>query len=313
MYVFGPVPSRRLGQSLGIDPLRFKTCNYNCVYCQLGRTRRYTTQRQDFVPRDAVVTQVEAALQRLGAGQVDYVTFVGQGEPLLYASLGWLIRAVKSATSLPVAVITNGSLLSEAEVRAEVLPADVVIPTLDAADATLYRRINRPHPSLRLESLLQGLHEFRREYGGRLWIEVMLVAGLNDSDEHLGRLGEMLRSLSPDAIQINVPIRPPAEPWVQIPDEGRIRAALDAFGKRAESIAPYRGAVSTPAGGDLAESILDIIQRHPIPEDDLYEALAGYGHERVAAALARLQQEGQARRREYLGRVFWTCAEAMAA
>ncbi len=313
MYVFGPVPSRRLGQSLGIDPLRFKTCNYNCVYCQLGRTRRFTTARQDFVPREAVLNQIEGALQRLGPGEVDYITFVGQGEPLLYASLGWLIRAVKGLTSLPVAVITNGALLSEPEVREEVKPADVVIPTVDAADVALFRRINRPHPSIRLDSLLQGLREFRQMYGGLLWIEVMLVAGLNDGDEHLARLGETLRALSPDAIQINVPVRPPAEPWVQIPSDERIQAAVGALGDKAKFIAPYRGTVSIPSEGDLGESVLDIIRRHPIPEGDLYEALGGYGREKVAAALARLLREGQAQRREYLGHAFWTYAGARAA
>ena len=308
MYVFGPVPSRRLGQSLGIDPLRFKVCNYNCVYCQPGRTRRLTTERQDFCPREAILKQTEAALQRLGVDEVNYITFVGQGEPLLCASLGWLIRAVKSLTSLPVAVITNGALLSDADVRVEVLAADVVIPSVDAADPALFMHINRPHPSLSLESLMRGLRDFRREYRGLLWIEVMLVAGLNDGDEHLARLGETLRSLSPDSIQINVPIRPPAEPWVQIPGQDRIRAALAAFGEKAEAVVPYHGKVDMSGGGDLGESILDIIRRHPILECDLYEALGGYGLQKVALTLGRLQGEGQAQRREHLGRAFWTYA-----
>lgn len=313
MYVFGPVPSRRLGQSLGVDPLRFKACNYNCVYCQLGRTRRLTTKRQNFVRHETIVKQVEGALQRLGAGEVDYITFVGQGEPLLCAGLGRMIRAVKSLTSLPVAVITNGALLSDADVRVEVLPADVVIPTVDAAYPELFRRLNRPHPSLSLESLVRGLREFRQEYHGRLWVEVMLVAGLNDNDEHLAQLGETLQSLSPDAIQINVPVRPPAEPWVQIPGEDRVQAALAAFGEKAEFVAPYEGKVDMSGSGDLGESILDIIRRHPIPESDLYIALGGYGLQRVAVTLGRLEYEGQAQRREHLGRAFWTYAGAKAA
>lgn len=313
MYVFGPVPSRRLGQSLGIDPLRFKACNYNCVYCQLGRTRQFTTERRDYCPREAIVNEVEAALRRLKPNEVDYLTFVGQGEPLLCASLGWLLLAVKSLTTLPVAVITNGALLSDADVRTEVLPADVVIPTVDAADPVLFRRINRPHPSLRLESLLRGLRDFRREYAGQMWIEVMLVAGLNDSDDHLARLGETLRSLSPDAIQINVPVRPPAEPWVRIPGEDRVQAALAAFGEKAEFIGPYHGKVHVGGSGDLGESILDIIRRHPIPECDLYIALGGYGLQKVAVTLGGLQDQGKAQRREYQGRAFWTYAGDRAA
>jgi wyosine [tRNA(Phe)-imidazoG37] synthetase (radical SAM superfamily) len=276
------------------------------VLPQLGRTRRLTNERQDFFQREAVLKQVAAALRRLRADDVDYITFVGQGEPLLCASLGWLIRAAKSLTSLPVAVITNGALLSDSDVRIEVLPADVVIPTVDAADRALFGRINRPHTSLRLESLLQGLRDFRQEYSGLLWIEVMLVAGLNDDDGHLARLGESLRSLSPDAIQINVPIRPPAEPWVKVPGEDRIEAALAAFGDKAQVVAPYLGKVNFAGGGDLGDSILDIIQRHPIPERDLYEALGGYGLQQVAVTLERLQDEGQAHRREHLGHAFWT-------
>jgi len=313
VFVFGPVPSRRLGQSLGIDTVPYKACNYNCVYCQLGRTRRFTVRRQDFFPPQAVLDQVEAALKRLGAGEVDYITFVGQGEPLLCASLGWLIRAVKTLTALPVAVITNGALLTAADVRAEVLVADVVIPTLDAADAVMFRRINRPHPSLRLEPLLRGLRDFRQEYAGRLWIEVMLVAGMNDDDEHLARLGQALRSLSPDAIQINVPIRPPAEPWVQVPSADRIQAALAAFGQKAEAVAPYHGKVDISGGDDLGESILDIIRRHPIPEADLYIALGGYGLQKVAVTLESLKNQGKAQRREHLGHAFWTYAGDQAA
>lgn len=312
MYVFGPVPSRRLGQSLGIDPIAYKTCNYNCVYCQLGRTTRFTTTRRDFFRREAILAEVESALGRLGAGDVDYITFVGQGEPLLCASLGWLIRAVKGLTALPVAVITNGALLHDSEVRTDVLDADVVIPTMDAADPVLFRRINRPHPSLNLERLMRGLRDFRREYSGQIWIEVMLVAGLNDGDEHLARLGEMLRTLSPDAIHINVPVRPPAEPWVQIPPEHRVQAALAAFGERAQVIAPHQGKVYIPGEGNLGESILDIIRRHPISEEDLHAALGGYGIQTVNMALERLQHEGQARKREYAGRMFWTYAGKVA-
>lgn len=306
MFVFGPVPSRRLGRSLGIDPIPFKACNYNCVYCQLGRTRRFTTQRHDFFPPEAILEQAASALQGHSPGEIDFVTFVGQGEPLLCASLGRLIRGVKQLTSLPVAVITNGSLLNEPSVREDLLAADTVIPTLDAIRSVVFRRINRPHPSIRLRSVLEGLRDFRREYTGQLWIEVMLVKGLNDDREHLLRLGEVLQSLCPDAIQINVPVRPPAEPWVCSPDVQALQMAVAALGEKASLLAPCNGAVDLSGEPCLLDTIADIVRRHPIPESELRAALAGYGAEQVDEVLARLEGSGRAQPRSHRGEVFWS-------
>lgn len=149
-HVFGPVPSRRLGQSLGVDPIPFKTCNWNCVYCQLGRTAPVTNVRRDYFPPDVIVAQTSHALRSHSSGAIDWVTFVGSGEPTLHASLGWMIRQIKALTPIPVAVITNGSLLYQPEVREELIAADAVLPTLDAGNGQLYCAINRPHPFLTL-------------------------------------------------------------------------------------------------------------------------------------------------------------------
>lgn len=169
-YVFGPVPSPRLGQSLGIDPIPFKTCNWNCVYCQLGRTAPLTNERRDYFPPDEILTQVKMALDAHQPGEIDWVTFVGSGEPTLHASLGRMIRQVKSLTHVPVAVITNGSLLYLPDVRDELLAADAVLPTLDAGSEALYRTINRPWPELTFERLVEGLITFRQAYARKLWI-----------------------------------------------------------------------------------------------------------------------------------------------
>jgi len=176
--VFGPVPSRRLGQSLGIDPIPPKTCNWNCVYFQLGRSVPVVIQRRHYVSTQTIIAQVQGDLDAHGAGEIDWITFVSSGEPTLHAGFGGVIRAVKAVTDIPVAVITNGSLLYLPEVRREPLPADAVLPTLDAGDQDLYRRINRPWPSLTCNRLLRGLISFREEYPGKLWPEVMLVRGL---------------------------------------------------------------------------------------------------------------------------------------
>lgn len=178
--VYGPVPSRRLGPSLGVDPIPFKTCNYNCVYCQLGRTTPVTNERKDFFPREAILAEVEAALKAHQPGEMNYITFVGQGEPLLCASIGWLIRQVKALTDIPVAVITNGSLLFMPDVREDLRAADVVMPSLDAADEETFRRINRPWAKLQIALIIEGMVAFREMFENQLWIEVMLVKGLND-------------------------------------------------------------------------------------------------------------------------------------
>jgi len=179
-YIFGPVPTRRLGQSLGIDPVPLKTCNWNCVYCQLGRSKPMANERKDFFPADEILAEAKNALLSHQPGEIDWVTFVGSGETTLHASLGWLIREVKKITKLPVAVITNGSLLYKREVRQELLAADAVLPSLDAGTPELYQHINRPYPGLSFESLLDGLIAFSEEYQGNLWVEVMLVKDIND-------------------------------------------------------------------------------------------------------------------------------------
>nr|MBN1229190.1 radical SAM protein [Anaerolineae bacterium] len=197
-YVFGPVPSRRLGQSLGIDTIPLKTCNWNCVYCQLGRTQPLINERREYIPRKTILAQVRDALAAHRPGDIDWVTFVGSGEPTLHSGIGWLIQEVKAAGSLPVAVITNGSLLYLAEVRDALAAADAVMPSLDAGTVELYRRINRPHPEATFERLVDGLIAFRHQYGGKLWIEVMLVRGLNDTEPALQDIAAVLRRVNPD-------------------------------------------------------------------------------------------------------------------
>jgi wyosine [tRNA(Phe)-imidazoG37] synthetase (radical SAM superfamily) len=224
-YVFSPVPSRRLGQSLGIDTIPLKTCNWNCVYCQLGRTQPVTNERRGYFPPAEIIAVVAQALEAHRPGEIDWVTFVGSGEPTLHASIGWLIRQVKTLSDAPVAVITNGSLLYLPDVRDALVAADAVLPTLDAGTPELYRQINRPHPDVTFERLLDGLVAFRRAYQGRLWLEIMLVKGLNDTANALGHIAAAVAHIRPDQVHLNLPTRPPAEPWVQPADEeGLLRA-----------------------------------------------------------------------------------------
>ena len=304
-FVYGPVPSRRLGQSLGVDPIPHKTCNYNCIYCQLGRTRPVTNERRDFFPRGAILAQVEQALGSHEPGEIDYVTFVGQGEPTLNASLGWLIRRVKAMTDIPVAVITNGALLLRDTVRQELAAADVVIPTLDAADEKTFRHVNRPWPKLRIDDVIEGMVTFREMYEGQIWMEVMLVKGVNDDEETLLRLRDALSRIRPDRIDINVPVRPPAEPWVEIPEPEALMHAVAILGEAAEVVGPYEGEFDLSGFDGPVEAVLALVRRHPIRQQRLVETLSRVAPGETEAVLQRLRESDQAQQRTYRGETFW--------
>jgi wyosine [tRNA(Phe)-imidazoG37] synthetase (radical SAM superfamily) len=309
-YVFGPVPSRRLGRSLGIDPVPMKTCNWNCVYCQLGGTRDPGASPESLPSVDDVVEEVRAALAAPGAGAIDWVTFAGSGEPTLHPELGRMIRGVKCLASVPVAVITNGALLYRPEVRAGLSESDAVLPTLDAGTDRLYRRINRPDSSLDFERYVAGLETFRREFGGQMWLEVMLIRGLNDGEEVLRDLAAVIRRIGPDQVNINQPTRPPSEPWVEPPDEEGLERAKRLLGDSARMVAPSGGAVELIGGGDLAEAIEGLVSRHPIEEGELLQSLAGRSEEEIRRALADLEASGRARALERRGVRHWVSAEA---
>jgi wyosine [tRNA(Phe)-imidazoG37] synthetase (radical SAM superfamily) len=308
--VYGPVPSRRLGQSLGVDPIPFKTCNYNCVYCQLGRTHPLINRRQDFYPPEMILAEVRAALAAHPPGAIDYVTFVGQGEPLLCASLGRLLAAVKAMSNLPVALITNGSLLFQPDVRAEVQAADVVMPTVDAADQATFRRINRPWRRLQVEAILAGMAEFRQIYAGQLWVEVMLVKGVNDGEAALTGIAAALRRIQPDQVHLNVPLRPPAERWVEPPDNLGMVRAMAILGEVAPIVTPASGAVVLAPDMPIADAVVEIIRRHPLREAELVEELERYTPGQVAETLAALQASGQARRLVYRDQAYWEYPES---
>lgn len=304
-YIYGPVPSRRLGQSLGVDPIPFKTCNFNCVYCQLGRTAPLTNKRRDYIRSDDILTQLAEALAVHEPGMIDYVTFVGQGEPTLCASLGWLIRQVKAMTSIPVAVLTNDALLSRTDVRQDLDAADVVIPSLDAATEAMFQRINRPWPRFHIADIIAGLAAFRELSSSQVWVEVMLVKGLNDGEAELHALRDALTHIHPQRVQINVPVRPPAEPWVEIPEAEALARAVAILGESAELVAPYDGDFTLDYSCGPVEAVLTIIRRHPMREHCLKETLRRYTLEKPEAVLAELEASGQARRRSYAGEAYW--------
>ena len=267
-------------------------------------------ERIDYFPPDEILGEVKAALAAHKPGQIDWITFVGSGETTLHASIGWLIREVKKLTDLPVAVITNGSLLYLPEIRAELAAADVVLPSLDAGNPQLYRKINRPHPELTFERLLEGLVRFREEYQGKLWVEVMLVSGLNDTEMALREIAAALARIQPHEVHILQPTRPPAETWVQPPDETGLLRARAILGEIARVVHPASGAFDLSGSESLVDAVIGIITRHPMQEDELIQTLAHWSPGEISAALEALANSGQAQIVERYGVRFWTAAPA---
>ena len=309
-YVFGPVPSRRLGQSLGIDTIPLKTCNWNCVYCQLGRTRPLTNERKAYIPCGDILAEVKSALAAHTPGEIDWVTFVGSGEPLLHVKMGWLIQQVKTMTKLPVAVITNGSLLYLPEIRQELIAADAVMPSLDAGNADLYRKLNRPHAQVTFKRLVDGLIAFREEYQGKLWVEVMLIQSWNDSESALQEIADILARVQPDEVHLLLPTRPPAETWVRPTDEEGLLRARAILGQVARVVHPASGTFDLSGADSLEEAIIGIITRHPMQNDELKNALERWSSTEVAAVLDNLITSGQAQIISRHGVRFWSSSTA---
>jgi wyosine [tRNA(Phe)-imidazoG37] synthetase (radical SAM superfamily) len=289
-HVFGPVPSRRLGRSLGLDPIPFKTCTYDCVYCQLGRTTHQTLARAPYVPASTLIAELQAWLA--SGRTADVITLSGSGEPTLNSEIGAIIQWLKQHVSLPVALLTNGALLFQAEVREAIQLVDLLLPSLDAGTPAAFARINRPCPELSLDLLEEGLLAARRECPAAMWLEVMLVAGFNDSAEEMEAIRKIIEGVQPDRVQINTVVRPPAEAYAAAVSQETLAAAREVFGERAEIIAPTRASLAvTEPDRQLAERMLSLLARRPCTLSDLAAPLAIHPNE-AAQHLARLLAEG---------------------
>jgi wyosine [tRNA(Phe)-imidazoG37] synthetase (radical SAM superfamily) len=300
-HLFGPVPSRRLGRSLGVDLVPRKTCPYDCVYCEVGPSTRRTLKRFPY-RAEAILRELADYLQE-GAGEADFITLAGSGEPTLNLDLGRLISAIKSMTAIPVAVLTNGALLHLAEVRRDLAAADVVLPSLDAAIEETWRAVNRPLPGLTLETIIKGLLAFRREYPGQIWLEILLLKGINDTEEELAALSRVLRDLAPDKVQLNTQVRPGVEDWARALSRAELAAAAAALGPGVEVIASFNGGPPpSPAPGDA--DFLAMLARRPMTAADLARAL-GLALPEVKERLRRLLAAGRLSRDLYREQEFY--------
>ena len=264
-YVFGPVPSRRLGKSLGISPIPRKTCNYSCIYCQLGRTDKMTGERKEFFPLKDIINEFKEYLKE--SFDFDVVTIVGEGEPTLYSKLGELIKEVKKITDKPVAVITNGALLSSKEVRGELMNADIVLPSIDGYNEETAKKIDRPLGTIHFKDELEGLIEFSKKYNGQLLLEIMLISGINCDKNSIGHFKDILKKIRYDKVYLNTPVRPPAESFVKVVSQEEMKYAVEELW--GVSIDMLSSGEFFSEIEDSYEAILNIIRRHPMNQFEI--------------------------------------------
>jgi len=304
-YIYGPVPSRRLGRSLGIDPIPSKTCNYQCIYCQLGKTTFFTNERRNYFPKEEIIAEMREAIEQ-NEKKIDYLTFVGSGEPTLYKDLEELILKAKELSKNPISVITNGALLYNSEVAKALMLADVILPSLDAGDSQLFIKINRPHPSLKYNDIIQGLIEFKKRFKGKLWLEVMIIKGVNDSNENLLKIKEKIDLIKPDRIDINFPIRPPTENWVKIPDKSIIPLLIEIFDDIYDITFPEKGKFDFYSL-DFEKEVLSIIERHPMRQEQIIETFSteDFNQKEILQRLKALEYRKMIKRIIYNNEIFW--------
>jgi wyosine [tRNA(Phe)-imidazoG37] synthetase (radical SAM superfamily) len=305
-YTYGPVPSRRLGRSLGVDLVPAKTCDLNCVYCQLGRTEHTTLERAEYAPVDVVVAEVRQRLQE--GPRPDYVTLAGSGEPTLHVGFGDVAAGIKAGSNVPIALVTNGTLFHLPEVRAACGAIDLVLPNLDAGDEETFRRVNRPHGGLTLETVVEGLARLRREFAGQIWLEVFLVEGVNTSDGQLARIRECVDRIEPDRVQLNTAVRPPAEADVRVPSAQRLEEARSMLGARAEIIVPLRGLPETPGARAQRQEVLATLRRRPCTLEDVARGM-GINRAEAAKHIGRLLDEGAIQVRQRLYDTYYEAVE----
>jgi wyosine [tRNA(Phe)-imidazoG37] synthetase (radical SAM superfamily) len=285
-YLFGPVPSRRLGRSLGVDIIPLKTCTQNCIYCQLGKDAPQTLQRKDYVSIDTVLNELE---QKINEGlEADFITISGSGEPTLHSQLGELIDGIRKLTDIPIAIITNGSLMSEPAVRQDCCKADVVLPSLDAGDPETFKKMNHPHPDLDFEQFVDGLVRFRGEYTDQLWLEVFFCEGVNTDEASVRNISVQIPRINPDKVQINTSVRPIVHAEAARVSERRLNEIAACLGKSVEVIADFsKHSATTGKAADL-QVILETLRRRPCTLDDLCAGL-GLSTEQLEPALVKLE------------------------
>lgn len=286
-FTFGPVPSRRLGLSLGVDVIPNKLCSLDCVYCEVGVTDKRGIARKEYLPANEILAEVKEVVAEYP--DIDHITISGSGEPTLNIKIGDIIRGIKQMTNIPVAVLTNGTLLSLPAVRHDLMDADIVSPSLDAVSADVFEKVNRPNPKLRIGTIIDGIKLFRQEYKGKMWIEILFVKGMNDHNEEIFKMKQVLDEIKPDKIHLNTVIRPPAYSIAHPVEEDRLKEIQKILGEWSEIVGIFKETHKTQEHSVDGQTILALLKRRAMTIDQMTESLA-MRKEEIIALLKQLDQ-----------------------
>lgn len=315
-YLYGPVPSRRLGLSLGVDIVPFRVCTLDCIYCQLGRTIEKTIERRDYGSIEPILAELREALAQ--GLEADFITIAGSGEPTLNLRLGEIIDGIKEITNIATAILTNGTLLYRKDVRLDCAKADVVLPSLDAGDEQTFQKINRPHSDISIENVISGLCAFRDEYAGQIWLEVFFVEAINTNAEQIAKIEDAIKRIGPDKVQLNTAIRPTADPYIKKLNAQKLQAIATLLGPRCEVVADFspdrnsmglESKVEDTLGHHFAknketQALLSMLKRRPCSLNDICAGL-GINHNEALKYITDLQHRGIIHSEEKDGRVFF--------
>jgi wyosine [tRNA(Phe)-imidazoG37] synthetase (radical SAM superfamily) len=292
-----------LGRSLGVDLVPRKICTYDCIYCQVGKTTEKTLLRKEYIPKDEVLEEVRTFLSKRDS-PVDHISLSGSGEPTLHSKIGSVIEGIKEMTSIPVAVLTNGSLLFLEEVREDLIPSDIVLPSLDAVSTDVFSRINRPSRGLTVEKMIDGLVEFRKAYKGQIWLEILFCKGVNDSGSELLQMKKTADRIRPDLIHLNTVVRPPSDPSAISLGQKEMEEIRSFFGGKASIISEFDRHLFPTPERDLKDEILRILRRRPLSLTDLSKWM-GISQTELDGYLRLMVEDGKIRARPFANLIYY--------
>ena len=300
-YIFGPVPSRRLGLSLGVDLVPHKTCTFDCLYCEVGRTTNRTITSNPFAPVDEILRQIG---NRLAGCSPDVITLAGSGEPTLHSRIHHIISGIRELTDTRIVILTNGSLFWDGAVRERVLGADLIMPTLSSAVSSTFQAIHRPHNDLTLDRIESGLKQLRAEFAGLIYLEVIFLAGMNDTEEEIMALKPLIQQIEPEKIQLNTVVRPPAEICAKALDSERLEEIKLFLGEKAEIVVDIDAVQGAMARDTKGKGLLEMVRRRPLRLKDIANSM-GLSIDEVESMVKGLLIKGYLRRQDHSGEIFY--------
>jgi len=292
-HLFGPVPSRRLGMSLGVDLVPHKVCSLNCVYCEVGKTTNLTVERKEYVPLEDILNELKHFLDQ--NPELDYITFSGAGEPLLHSGIRNIINFIKiNYPNYKLALLTNSTMLYDVQIRKDISDIDVLLPSLDAISEKVFKKLNRPDPKLEIDHIINGLIEFRKIFSGKIWLEIFIVPGLNDTDKEISLLKKAVTQISPDQVQLNTLDRPGTEDWIQPADKNNLMKIAEKLKPLpVEIIAKFKSREDLLSyNKDVEQQIIETIKRRPCTDNDL-KSMLGLHINEINKYLSELLQKGK--------------------